>query len=60
MGSCGCNAKQEKLNENMVAEAQAEVEEAQETGAFQEELSALVEEAASDAQEDFDEERCAE
>ena len=43
----------------MVAEAQDQVEGAQETGAFQEELSALVEEAASDAQEDFDEDRCA-
>lgn len=59
MGSCGCNAKQEKLDERMVAEAQDQVEGAQEMGAFQEELSALVEEAASDAQEDFDEGRCA-
>lgn len=59
MGSCGCNAKQKDLNERMVTEAEDQVEAAQETGAFQEELSALGDQDASNAQEDFDEERCA-
>ena len=57
MGSygCGCKAQKGDLDERMVGEAEAEVATAQQTGAFQEELAALEDADASDAQQAFDE-----